>query len=103
MKKPQLKEIHIKDIVILPKEIIGKKNEKNVQVLMNAISEVGLLNPITVWERADSTLMVISGKLRIEAFKRLNKEKIDAAYYEHGQLTEDEANKMMIRSNETGV
>ncbi|MEN1761733.1 ParB/RepB/Spo0J family partition protein [Anoxynatronum sibiricum] len=74
--------------------------------LIESILSKGLLHPIVVWEREDSTYMILSGHNRVKAYEYILKstqdetfKKIPAFIKGENAITEDEAKEIIIDTN----
>lgn len=65
-----MKDVEIAKLVIAP----GRRPVRDVEALADSIQRIGLLNPITVTPE----LRLVTGRNRVEAFKRLGRSRIPA-------------------------
>lgn len=83
-----------------------------LEKLANSIAEYGLLNPITVWQQADGTYMILSGHTRYRAFQLLQEayreafpaeecpyDKIPCKIFRTEEISQEDARFIIILAN----
>ena len=74
----------------------NKKNEESLNDLTHSIETDGLLNPITVVKK-DSKYLVIAGRRRLDAFKKLGRKTIPVHFT--ADKTDTEINRAAYMEN----
>lgn len=94
----ELKDIKISEIAI--ENRLWEFDKECVKELAKSIREIGLINPIVVFENEDKTYTLISGEHRLRACK-LNKQKTIAAIVHKRTLNraKDEAKGLIMEAD----
>lgn len=96
------------DIIPAPSEwnFFGKPSAESYSLTLQSIYRYGLWNPITVWEQADGSYMILGGHTRESCFDELYQITNDSKYlsipckvYKHDDLSEVNARRIIILSN----
>lgn len=91
--KIPLSEIDVDDSKFRTRYDLG---ERQITDLANSIKSEGLINPIVVRRKDDSRYQLVSGFRRVEAFRRLGEERIEAIVV---SVDDDKAFRMAVSEN----
>jgi ParB family chromosome partitioning protein len=97
-RKYEYMEVPLDQIDIGPAQARSRKVEENTDELAQSINALGLINPITVYKRADGRFELITGQRRLIAVEKLNWPTISAKVL-HYVPSEVEAKALSLTEN----